>query len=152
MNYSILKILGLFFLMLTISSCSPDPEEDNPIIDVSTIETELQSNIWKITKFIDSEKDETSHFKNFEFTFNADQTITATNGSITYEGKWSLANHHHSSGQSSDMEFNIIFDSPKHFEELSEDWDISLVNNSSMEFIHISGGNGGTDYLNFEKI
>ncbi len=37
------------------------------------------------------------------------------------------------------------------FEELSDDWDIISHSSTKIELIDISGGNGGTDYLTFEK-
>ena len=37
------------------------------------------------------------------------------------------------------------------FEDLNDDWDIISQSSSKIELIDISGGNGGTDYLTFEK-
>jgi hypothetical protein len=34
---------------------------------------------------------------------------------------------------------------------LNDDWDILELNNSVIKLIDISGGNGGTDYLTFER-
>ncbi len=57
-----------------------------------------------------------------------------------------------SSGNTSgDIDFNIFFASPADFAELSEDWDIISHTASKIELKHVSGGNGGTDLLTFEK-
>ena len=57
-----------------------------------------------------------------------------------------------SGGNSSgEIDFNIFFASPVDFSELSEDWDIITNSSSKIELIHVSGGNGGTDLLTFEK-
>ena len=57
-----------------------------------------------------------------------------------------------SSGNSTgDIDFNIFFASPADFAELSEDWDIISHTASKIELKHVSGGNGGTDLLTFEK-
>lgn len=56
-----------------------------------------------------------------------------------------------SSSTSDDIDFNIFFGSPADFAELSEDWDIISHSATKIELIHISGGNGGTDLLTFEK-
>jgi hypothetical protein len=53
---------------------------------------------------------------------------------------------------SGDIDFNIFFASPVDFSELSEDWDIITNSSSKIELIHVSGGNGDTDLLTFEKI
>ena len=52
---------------------------------------------------------------------------------------------------SGDIDFNIFFASPVDFSELSEDWDIIMNSSSKIELMHVSGGNGGTDLLTFEK-
>lgn len=57
-----------------------------------------------------------------------------------------------SGGQSSgEIDFNIFFAAPADFNELSEDWNIISYSSNKIELIHISGGNGGTDLLTFEK-
>ncbi len=57
-----------------------------------------------------------------------------------------------SSGSTSgDIDFNIFFASPADFAELTEDWDIISHTASKIELKHVSGGNGGTDLLTFEK-
>lgn len=52
---------------------------------------------------------------------------------------------------SGDIDFNIFFASPVDFSELTEDWDIITNSSSKIELMHVSGGNGGTDLLTFEK-
>ena len=57
-----------------------------------------------------------------------------------------------SGGSSSgDIDFNIFFASPADFADLSEDWDIISHSASKIELKHVSGGDGGTDLLTFEK-
>jgi hypothetical protein len=51
----------------------------------------------------------------------------------------------------SDLDFNIFFAAPPDFENLSDDWDFILYKSTKIELIDMSGGNGGTDYLTFEK-
>ena len=56
-----------------------------------------------------------------------------------------------SGNTSGDIDFNIFFGSPADFAELSEDWDIISHSATKIELKHVSGGNGGTDLLTFEK-
>lgn len=56
-----------------------------------------------------------------------------------------------SGSTSNDIDFNIFFSSPADFAELTEDWDIISHTASKIELKHVSGGNGGTDLLTFEK-
>lgn len=56
------------------------------------------------------------------------------------------------SGTSSgEVDFNIFFASPADFAELTEDWNIISYSATKIDLIHVSGGNGGTDLLTFEK-
>jgi hypothetical protein len=50
-----------------------------------------------------------------------------------------------------DLDFNIAFTAPANFLELTYDWDIQSRTDTKIELIDVSGGNGGTDYLTFEK-
>ena len=54
----------------------------------------------------------------------------------------------HTTGE---IDFNIFFAAPEDFNELSEDWNIISFSENTIELIHESGGNGGTDLLTFEK-
>lgn len=45
-----------------------------------------------------------------------------------------------------------MFSSPAVFaDELTDDWDIISYSATKIQLIDVSGGNGGTDYLTFEK-
>ena len=48
-------------------------------------------------------------------------------------------------------DFNIAFSSPADFADLTDDWDIVQFTSVRIELIDVSGGNGGTDKLVFEK-
>lgn len=52
---------------------------------------------------------------------------------------------------SGEIDFNIFFASPADFSELTEDWNVISHTMNKIELIHVSGGNGGTDLLTFEK-
>ena len=58
-------------------------------------------------------------------------------------------------GNSSDDDDDFILDfavpESSDFEDLIDDWDFISVSNTKIELIDISGGNGGTDYLTFER-
>ena len=75
----------------------------------------------------------------------------ASNGSSTVNGSWSVTDSSNSSSSDDDIDFNISFTAPPDFEEFSDDWDIIQHSSTRIELIDISGGNGGTDYLTFEK-
>lgn len=154
-------IYGLLIMLsfsLMSSTCSKDDDintNDNSV-EINQIKATVQSGSWRITSFIDSGTDETSHFTGYSFTFKSNGTLTASNGSNTFNGTWSVtdsSNSNDDSNSNSDIDFNIYFATPANFnDDLTEDWDIELYNSTKIQLIHVSGGNGGTDTLTFEKI
>lgn len=147
--------LFIFAGMLSLASCSDDDAKTTaaaisaqPVIDAAA-----QGN-WKITRYVDSGNDQTQRFAGFTFTFGASSVLTAANGTDTYTGHWSVTDSDSSDdddSNSSDIDFNIGFASPASFAELSDDWDITAYSANKIELIDVSGGNGGTDYLTFER-
>ena len=84
--------------------------------------------------------------------------MVATKAGTTVNGSWSITDDDDDSSDddsdgdsSNDIDFNIVFNAPDDFTELSDDWDIISKSDSKIELIDISGGNGGTDLLTFEK-
>ena len=155
---------GLFYsalLMLSFSlmssSCSSDA--DGGSIDNSQeiiqIENTAESGEWIISSYIDSGQDETNDFNGYVFTFATSGTLTATNGTTMYTGSWSVTDSNSSDDSSSDndIDFNISFPVPDtdDFEDLNDDWEIVAYNDTTISLIDISGGNGGTDTLVFQK-
>lgn len=151
--YSFLLMLSL---SLMSSTCSTDDDLNDNSQIISEIKNTVQSGSWVITSLIDSGVDKTTNYNGYNFTFNANGTLTASNNSLTYNGTWSITNDDNSNdddSSSDDIDFNIFFSSPANFNDnLSEDWEIVTKSATKIELIHISGGNGGTDNLIFEKI
>jgi hypothetical protein len=136
----------LLVLFVSLGACTDD-DMNNDI--QNQIEESVKTSSWRITKYIDSGNDELNHFTGFNFTFGENNTLSASNGTNTYTGTWSVTNNIDDSQDN--LEFNIFFASPPDFQELSDDWDIIFQSSTKIELIDISGGNGGTDYLTFEK-
>ncbi|PKA83521.1 hypothetical protein ATE92_1676 [Ulvibacter sp. MAR_2010_11] len=155
----ILSLMVVISLVTTVVACSPSDDSNQPNNSTSAAQTAnvAESGTWKITYFYDSDHVETGNFSGYSFSFNEDGTLVAVNGSTTVTGTWSVTDSSNNSsdddGSSSDDDddFNIFFSAPPKFEDLSDDWDIISVSDSKIELIDVSGGNGGTDYLTFEK-
>lgn len=137
--YGAILIFGM-----TLSSC--DDNSDNN--QVSNVNDDVQSGTWKITSFIDSGKDETYHFTNYGFEFQGGGVVTAVSSSNTISGTWSITT---GSSSSSSNKFNLNFGPDDPFEDLNDDWDIQENSSKKIILMDVSGGNGGTDYLTFEK-
>lgn len=148
----------LSFTLMSFN-CSDDDDGSsnmNNSQQIAQIENTMESGTWRITNFNDSGQNETSDFNGYDFTFNSDGSLVATNGSNTLTGTWSVTDDSNSSDDSSsddDIDFNIFFpvSDDNDFEDLNDDWDVVSTTSTRIELIDISGGNGGTDMLTFEK-
>ena len=146
------SIIACLFMVNTASTCSSD-DDSSSSADTSTIINTVSDGTWRITLFDEDGNDHTNNFTNYNFTFGDSNVLTATNGSTTVTGFWSVTNDDSSDDDNpgSDVDFNIMFTSPNNFAELSEDWHILERTSTKIRLRHISGGNGGTDLLTFEK-
>ena len=97
MKKSILNI-GLFLAAISFTACTTDSDNNDENFDlvqlqadVEEITTTATSGWWTITKFVDSGKNETSDFAGYGFSFNADGSLVADNGSTTISGSWSIS-------------------------------------------------------------
>lgn len=142
------------FTVLFAVSCSSDDNNgtvSNAIVNqlISTV----NNGTWRVTNFVENGNDETNHFTGYIFSFGDNSVLIASNGTNTHQGTWSVTNSNSNddSSSSSDVDFNIEFTTPDDFADLTDDWDLQERTSTTIKLIDISGGNGGTDYLTFEK-
>lgn len=139
----ICALVGLF-------SCNSDnSDSDSTTANINNVVAIVTSGTWKITYFYDSNKEETNNFSGYSFTFANSGVLTATNGTLTHTGTWSVTNDDDSK---SDLDFNLAFSTPETFVDLTDDWDIIEKTNSTIKLKDVSGGDGSIDYLTFTKI
>lgn len=137
-----INILILIVTMaLAIGSCKKD-EKISPKNSANVI----SNGKWRISYFNDSGKDETNHFTGFTFTFNDNNTISASNGSSTINGTWNTRK------DDGVTKLDLNFGSTPVFDDLNDDWKIQSQSDKKIELTDVSGGGSGTDYLTFEKI
>lgn len=142
----------LITVFVFVVSCSDDDNDGNGSEQTKDrIEDNLSSGTWRISKFIDSGDDETADFNGFDFAFGENGVLTADNGNTEYTGTWSITKSSSDDNSSNDLELNIFFDLTNQFEDLNDDWDFISESATRIELIDVSGGNGGTDYLTFQK-
>lgn len=152
MKKAFFTALAVCFVGLTISCSSDDNGSSTNSPTITDVTNTMSSGTWKITKYIDSGNDETADFTGYNFTFDPNNILMATNGTNEYMGTWSVTNDGSSDDSpSNDLDFNILFSGPEKFVDLTDDWDIQSRTATKLELIDVSGGNGGTDYLTFEK-
>lgn len=54
----------------------------------------LVSPLWAVGSFIMNGNDETANYNGFDFEFRSDNRVIASNGRITFYGKWSIVDRH----------------------------------------------------------
>lgn len=158
MKKKFLNISMTILFAVLLVSCSTDDSNDSSSNDTSNQIAEAnqvaQSGTWRISYFWDTDKDETSNFAGYEFSFNNDGTLVAVRNTSTVNGTWSVTSSSSSSSSSGDIDFNISFAVPQDsdFDDLIDDWDVISISDTKIELTDVSGGNGGTDFLTFVKI
>lgn len=147
-KYSITILLVLNLILF--SSCSSDDTIQVDITSIQEITNTAKSGIWIITNYTDSGIDETTDYNGYKFDFAESGQLSSSNGITTINGTWSITDDSGSTSQG-DIDFNIFFNAPDNFSELSDDWDIVSISSNKIELIDISGSSGETDSLTFTK-
>ena len=155
MKNSLINLSILFLAVLVFKSCSKD-ETIATVIDASDIpalEAALINDNWRITYYFDSGKNETADYTAYTFTFQEDGILAVSDGNTAASGVWTItvSDNSNDDSSSSNVDFNILFNSPALFQELSDDWEIKTFSNTTLELSDVSGGDGSIDLLTFTK-
>ncbi len=136
--------LATIFIALGLTSCKKD-EPSTSNITTSNVTTTVSAGTWRVTYYWDTNRDETANFNGFNFTFGTSNLVSASNSLLTINGTWSIAN------DDSKIKLILAFTTNANFIEISDDWHVIERTDTKIRLQDVSGGNGGTDYLTFEK-
>jgi len=128
------------FIEDSISDCDDD---SNGGSNNTTLTQIFTSGTWYISYFFD-DVDETNYFNGYNFTFNSNGSSLAIKNSNTISGTWNIYND--SGAEKIELSFDGLL-----LDEIEEDWRIIEYTPTLIKLKHVSGGNGGTDYLTFTK-
>jgi len=144
-----LLFIPLAFSLFILSACSNDNNDNNNNNNnnptPTTVSNTLSSGTWRITYYWDTDREETSNFSGYAFTFGSGNVLTAVNGSTTVSGTWVTGL------DDSNVKLILAFSTPASFAELSDDWHVTERTDTRIKLEDVSGGGSGTDYLTFEK-
>lgn len=145
MKKILIACLSLAAIFTISCSKSNDTATQNPI-NTTTVTNTASSGTWRITYFWDTDNEETTNYAGYSFTFGANNTVAASkSGASSVAGTWATGT------DNSTPKFILTFTSPALFSKLSSDWHIIELTTTKIALKDVSGGNGGTDYLTFEK-
>ena len=136
-------VFTMAILVFGFYACEKDKSTTDPS-NSSTSEIVGQGT-WKVTLYNDSGNEETQNFAGYNFTFDSNGTIAAVKNASTVNGTWNTG------ADDSQNKLILDFGTAVQFSELNEDWLILEKTASKIRLEHVSGGNGGTDLLTFEK-
>jgi hypothetical protein len=128
------------FIEDSISDCDDD---SNGGSNNTTLTQIFTSGTWYISYFFD-DVDETNYFNGYNFTFNSNGSSLAVKNSNTINGTWNIYN------DSGTEKIVLSFDGSL-LDEIEDDWRIIEYTPTLIKLKHVSGGNGGIDYLTFTK-
>ncbi|MBL7781272.1 MAG: hypothetical protein JNM22_08635 [Saprospiraceae bacterium] len=142
-NFKFLPVLIALFSILSATACDDNSNSNSgPNGNSQT----PGAGAWKVSYFFDK-KVETGNYATYTFEFGANGSMSATNGSQTWNGTWGTG------FDDSANKFLIDFNGavPSALSDLEEDWRIIEMTDTFMHFEHTSGGNGDTDVLKFTR-
>ena len=128
------------FIDSSIDDCDDDVGTGNP-----TFAEVLTTGTWYVSYFDEEGTIETSDYNGYNFTFFGNSNIEVIKNSATSSGTWST----YVDDGYNKIEFTYSDDD---LGDLEEDWIILEFTTTVIRLKHVSGGNGGTDYLNFTKL
>ncbi|RYZ20860.1 MAG: hypothetical protein EOO16_15220 [Chitinophagaceae bacterium] len=133
--------LILMILLTGLFACKKSSDDLAP----ENVGGNLQAGSWRITNFVDQGQDETNHFVGYNFTFNGNGSVTATNGAVNATGNWGAQ---YDDGVSKVV---LYFTTPFDFQDLADDWNVVESSPSRLRLQDVSGGSGATSSLIFER-
>jgi hypothetical protein len=135
--------LCMLSILLTIS-CNKD-NNTSPAISTTEVSNTISAGSWRVTYYWDTDHEETANFSGYVFSFAAGNVLTATKTGSTLTGTWSVGN------DDSKVKLFLTFTTPVAFVKISDDWQVIERTSTRIKLQDLSGINGGTDYLTFEK-
>lgn len=126
-------VLLLSCLSVSITSCEDDSESiSNNEEQIIELQENAISGDWRITNFRDSDENLTANFSDFVFDFQTTGIVTATNGTQTISGVFSIDVD---DDDNDELEFTLQFSVPdsSDFDELNEDWDVVTFTDTRIE-------------------
>ncbi|MFV5695865.1 hypothetical protein ACM55G_10555 [Flavobacterium sp. LB3P122] len=142
------------------SACNPNMNDLNtgnrlkgvtPIDNQNGVTIIVTDGTLKINFYWDTDGNEIINFNGFNFSFGANNVLSATDGTNTYTGTWSITDTNGYIDNLSDLKFDITFTPPINFVEIIDDWEIIDNSSSYIKLKEVVGSNGGTDFLAFSK-
>ena len=150
----------VLIVILINPACTPGSEYLNngdrlksliPVGNQNNVTIIVTDGTLKIAFDWDTDFDETVNFNGFNFSFGANNVLTATDGTNTYIGTWSITDSNNYINNLQDLKFDIKLTSPINFVEILNEWEIIDKSSSYIKLRDVISDNGGTNFLTFSN-
>jgi hypothetical protein len=109
---------------------------------------ELTDGVWYVNLLDDDGEIETCDYVEYVFTYNLNGTATAVSATTTVNGFWSVQ----LDDGMLDLILNFDTTADPNFDDINDDWDVTSFSSELISLLDVSGGNGGTDILEFGRM
>lgn len=135
------KFLSIALLAATMAACTNNSSDDSPSNGVD--DTLTSAGTWKVVYYWDKDKEETSDFAGYIFSFEQGGVFKSTKGGVTTTGTWQV--------NSSSNKLIINSGSGlKPLDDLSDDW---IIDQKTDKLIKLKDDNDEHDeFLHFAVI
>lgn len=146
-KFFLIPLVFSIFMLNVASTCSSDDDSPSSTQLVTQAQNTVVTGSWRVALFSENGVVQTSNYNGYSFSFNANSTVEAVNGTTVQTGTWTTGT------DDSTPKFILTFSAVSGpFEEISEDWRILSVSSTRIELKHVSGGDGSIDLLTLQKI
>lgn len=160
-----MKILKQFsldpILVIVQFSIIPADKHNSDVNDKSKEKTSLYeqdiiaiivtNGAWEISRYWKSERNEMINFNEFNFTFGANDLLTVTDDTNSYQGTWSILQANATTESTYHLKFNIALTYPIRFVKIIDGWQSIEKTTDFFELRDFSSRNGITDFLTFSQ-
>ncbi|MFT7165225.1 MAG: hypothetical protein ACI9CZ_001816 [Flavobacterium sp.] len=133
------------------SDFSTNPKDKSPSDENDIVAIIVTNGAWEISCYWKSERNEMVNFNGFNFTFEANDVLTVTDGTNSYKGTWSILESDSIIQNISNLKFNIAFSYPIRFVEIIDGWETIEESPDYFELRDQSIINGVKDFLTFSR-
>lgn len=153
-QFSLKPVLVIILMTPTNTSNLDETETDDHLNGLSPLDNKnivtiiVSDGILKITYYWDTGANDEINFDGFNFIFKANNILTATDGTNTYNGTWSITeSNRYYIDDLSDEKNNLILASPVHFAETIDNWGVIDCPPPCIKLNDIIGENGEANIL-----
>ena len=122
-----------------------------PIDNQNSVTIIVTDGTLKIDLYCDSNPNEKIDFTVVNFSFEENNQLTASDGTNTYKGNWSITDTNGYINTISHLKFDIAFKSPLNFVETIDSWEIIDKSSRANKLNDVIYGNGEKDFSIFSK-